>query len=226
MKNKRRLYGAILLAGCLLGPLGCEKSERAGRENKDKAVLSREETESAWQEAASTPYGRYPELVTYTLCQMSGANNSNLPQGATYEDNEYTKYLKKVLNIQNVNAYMEKEDRYDEYVNVLVKDRNLPDILVLNSRETLKELVESDMLEDLGAVYESCTSKRIKEMYDSYGGELLEAGTFDGKLLALPEAVIDHGPCLLWLRKDWMEELGLAPPGNMEEAIAIIRTFM
>ena len=37
----------------------------------------------------------------------------------------------------------------------------------------------------------------------------MEAGKFDGKLMAVPETVIDHGPNLLWLRKDWMDELGL-----------------
>ena len=42
-----------------------------------------------------SPYAAYPELVTYTLGQMSGANNSNLPDGDTYEDNVYTRYLRK-----------------------------------------------------------------------------------------------------------------------------------
>lgn len=52
------------------------------------------------------------------------------------------------------------------------------------------------MVEDLTEVYANCTSPRIKAMYNSYGPQLLGAGTFDGKLMALPEAVIDHGPCL------------------------------
>ena len=47
----------------------------------------------------------------------------------------------------------------------------------------------------------------------------------DGKLMALPEAVIDHGPCLLWMRKDWMDQLGLAEPETLEEAMDIIQVF-
>lgn len=156
---------------------------------------------------------------------MSGANNSNLPQGDTYEDNAYTRYLEKILNIRIENMYMEREDKYDEYADVLVKDRNMPDVLVVSSRETLNELVKNDMVADLSQVYEDCTSDRIKEMYQSYGEELLESGTFDGKLLALPEAVIDHGPCFLWLRKDWMEELGLEEPETLEEAFQVIEAF-
>lgn len=163
--------------------------------------------------------------MTYTLGQMSGANNSNLPKGNTYEDNAYTRYLREMLNIQNESVYMEREERYDEYVNILVKDHTLPDVLVVSDRETLRELVENDLVEDLTDVYEACASPRIKEMYDSYGGELLEGGMFDGRLMAIPETVIDHGPCLLWLRKDWMEELGLAEPKSLEEAFDIIEEF-
>ena len=128
------------------------------------------------KKASTTPYGKYPELVTYTLGQMSGANNSNLPAGNTYEDSAYTRYLKEILNVQNENAYMEREDRYDEYVNVLVNDHTLPDVLVVSDRETLNVLVENDMVEDLTEVYANCTSPRIKAMYNSYGPQLLGAG--------------------------------------------------
>ena len=79
------------------------------------------------------------------------------------------------------------------------------------------------MVEDLTEVYANCISPRIKAMYNSYGPQLLGAGTFDGKLMALPEAVIDHGPCLLWMRKDWMDQLGLAEPKTLEEAMDIIQ---
>lgn len=184
-----------------------------------------EKVQRAWEEASSTPYGKYPELVTYTLGQMSGSNNSNLPEGETYEDNAYTRYLREMLNIQNDNIYMENQDRYDEFVNVIVKDRKLPDILVISDRDILMELVENDLVEDLTEVYEKCATDRIKEMYDSYGEELLKAGTFDGRLLALPETVIDHGPRLLWLRKDWMDQLGLEEPGDWEDAVQILKAF-
>lgn len=203
-------------------------------ENRTDAEKSTETEESQtdnstdsglWKKASTTPYGKYPELVTYTLGQMSGANNSNLPAGNTYEDSAYTRYLKEILNVQNENAYMEREDRYDEYVNVLVNDHTLPDVLVVSDRETLNVLVENDMVEDLTEVYANCTSPRIKAMYNSYGPQLLGAGTFDGRLMALPEAVIDHGPCLLWMRKDWMDQLGLAEPKTLEEAMDIIQVF-
>ena len=196
-----------------------------GKAEDSKEEDTTEADADKWKRAAGTPYGKYPQLVTYTLGQMSGANNSNLPEGNTYEDNAYTRYLKQILNIQNRNIYMESEDRYDDYVNVLVNDHTLPDVLVVSDREILNTLVENDLVEDLTDVYENCASARIKAMYNSYGPQLLGAGTFDGKLMALPEAVIDHGPCLLWMRKDWINQLGLDEPQTLKEAMEIIRVF-
>ncbi|MBS4979342.1 MAG: extracellular solute-binding protein [Clostridiales bacterium] len=218
-RENKKIGMAFLAAAVLLSFSGCKNQEKPQEEREAKTE------DREWEEAENTPYGKYPELVTYTLGQMSGANNSNLPEGNTYEDNAYTRYLRKMLNIQNESVHMEREERYDEYVNILVKDHTLPDVLVVSDRETLHELVENDLVADLTDVYKSCTSPRIKEMYDSYGGELLEGGMFDGRLMAIPETVIDHGPCLLWLRKDWMEELDLAEPKTLEEAFTIIEEF-
>ncbi len=205
-----------LLAGCSFGTGGTKKTDGDVSSVKDR---------ENWDIAETSPLGKYPELVTYTLGQMKGTNNSNLPEGQTYEDNAYTRYLKKTLNVQNKNIFMESEERYDEALNILVKDRNLPDIFLVSDRETLEELVENDLIEDLTEVYKSCASDKIQEMYESYGEELLASGTFDGKLFALPETAIDDGPQLLWLRRDWMKQLGLKEPKTLEEAFSVIRAF-
>lgn len=217
----KRIGAVFFLVVCVF--CGCGKHEISHEKNGQNVS---EEYRRAMEKAETTPYGAYPELVTYTLAQISGANNSNLPEGDTYEDNAYTRYLRKMLNIQNDTVYMDTEERYSELVNILVKDQNLPDIMVVTDREILKELVENDLVEDLTEVFEKCTSPRIKEMYESYGDALLNSGKFNGRLMAVPETVIDHGPNLLWLRKDWMEELGLEEPETLEDAFEIIDAFV
>ena len=66
------------------------------------------------------------------------------------------------------------------------------------------------MIEDLTVAYQNCISDRIREMYASYGEDLIDSVTFDGKIMALPETNITDGPNLVWLRKDWMDTLGLS----------------
>lgn len=209
---------ALSLAGCLV-LTGCNKQQT---EKTDTAEHTQE-----WKTAETTPFGRYPEEVIYTLGKMTGMNNSNLPKGDTYEDNGYTRYLKKQLNIQNKDVFEAGEnDNYQETVSMTIASRELPDVMVVNDMDMLQLLVDNDLIEDLTQVYEDCTSSRIKDIYNSYGSEILDNVTFDGKLMALPETNIDDGPSLCWLRKDWMDKLGLDAPKTVEDVENIVHEFV
>lgn len=218
IKNILKRMIALSLAGCLV-LTGCNKQQT---EKTDTAEHTQE-----WKTAETAPFGRYPEEVIYTLGKMTGMNNSNLPKGDTYEDNGYTRYLKKQLNIQNKDVFEAGEnDNYQETVSMTIASRELPDVMVVNDMDMLQLLVDNDLIEDLTQVYEDCTSSRIKDIYNSYGGEILDNVTFDGKLMALPETNIDDGPSLCWLRKDWMDKLGLDAPETVEDVENIVHEFV
>ena len=121
--KRRVLHLAALMAALILLFAGCSGSipgqSSVDTENvessDDSGTADPESDQAAWEEAAHTPLGKYPETVEYTLGKISGANNSNLPAGDTYEDNAYTRYLKEVLNIQNVDIFeLEAGGSYEE----------------------------------------------------------------------------------------------------------------
>lgn len=218
IKNILKRMIALSLAGCLV-LTGCNKQQTEKTDTADNI--------QEWKTAETTPFGRYPEEVVYTLGKMTGMNNSNLPKGDTYEDNGYTRYLKKQLNIQNKDVFEAGEnDNYQETVSMTIASRELPDVMVVNDMDMLQLLVDNDLVEDLTQVYEDCTSSRIKDIYNSYGSEILDNVTFDGKLVALPETNIDDGPSLCWLRKDWMDKLGLDAPKTVEDVENIVHEFV
>lgn len=229
-KRYRKMIPAAVL--CIVGIIvfALLWQNRAPQESREESSESSGETtakEEQWKAAETTPLGKYPETVEYTLGKISGANNSNLPIGDTYEDNAYTRYLRNVLNIQNINAFaLEADGSYEEALAAAISDRDIPDVMVVNGRDNLARLVESGMIADLSEVYEQCTTDTIKEMYDSYGDFLLDSATFDGKLYALPNAEIDDGAMMLWLRDDWIEKLGLKKPETMEEAMDVVKAFV
>lgn len=205
----------VLLSVGLVTFVGCS--------NRTSFVM--EENMEDYELASTTPFGKYPELVTYTLGKMSGANNSNMPLGDTYEDNAYTRYLREMLNIQNIDAFEESTD-YDNVVSMAITAEDLPDVMVISDQEQLQTLVEKDLIEDLTEVYENCTSDTIKEIYESYGEDIIENVTIDGKIMAMPETNIENGPSLLWLRQDWMDKLGLEAPKTLKDAEYIIKQFI
>ncbi|MEG1459056.1 MAG: extracellular solute-binding protein [Acetivibrio sp.] len=211
----------IILA-ILMVCTGChslEESQEKETPVENKPVLTMEE-------ASKEDYGRYPEEITYTLGKMTAENNSNMPDGDTYENNVYTRYLKDMLNIQNVNAFEAAGNLYDNVVSMAVTDNELPDIMIVQDLDTLMELEKKNKIEDLSLSYQECASPKIKEIYDSYDGAVLDRATIDGKLMAIPGTNIQNGPNLLWLRKDWMDKLGLKAPTNLKEAEKIIQEFV
>ena len=93
-KAGKKLF-VILILGITLLQSGCNNSTKETQQKAEKTdgVEEQKKTKSGdWEEARTTPYGKYPETVTYTLAQMNGANNSNLPKGQTYENNESVSY--------------------------------------------------------------------------------------------------------------------------------------
>lgn len=213
------MIGCLLMSSVLL--TGCRQMD-----TKQNAKETMQANSEAMQEAETTPYGKYPELVTYTLGKMSGENNSNMPDGDTYEDNAYTRYLRDMLNVQNEDVFEASDNEYDDIVSMAIETNDIPDIMVVSTIEDVLRLADLDMIEDLSTVYENCASDRIKDIYESYGDDFFNNITRNGKMLAIPETNIEDGPLLLWIRKDWMDQLNLSAPVTMEDVENIIARFI
>lgn len=210
------IINLLILCGC--GDSGATPSTRENAETK-------EEYEAALYTARTTPYGKYPEQLTYTLGKLSGANNSNLPDGETYENNAYTRLLNERLNVQNQDVFEAMDEQYTDSVTMVIAQNDLPDVMIVEDLDELQYLVDNDMIADLTDSYNNCMSDTIKNIYESYGRDILDVVTFGGKIMAIPETNISDGPNLIWLRKDWMDALGLSAPRTLSDVEEIIRQF-
>lgn len=216
----KRLFSLLLVCLLMLSFLySCGFTE----DDKDDNVKVMKEQ---WIAAEKTPFGKYPETVTYTLGKEISTNNSNMPEEDTYENNAYTRYLLEKLNVQNENVFEGMDDEYNTAVSMAIAMGDIPDIMVVNNYNDVLRMVEMGLIADLTESYENCASASIKAMYESYGDELLDSVTFDGKIMAIPETNIEEGPNLIWLRKDWMDELGLDEPKTLEDVEYIISKFL
>ena len=210
------IINLLILCGC--GDSGATPSTRENTETK-------EEYEAALYTARTTPYGKYPEQLTYTLGKLSGANNFNLPDGETYENNAYTRLLNERLNVQNQDVFEAMDEQYTDSVTMVIAQNDLPDVMIVEDLDELQYLVDNDMIADLTDSYNNCMSDTIKNIYGSYGRDILDVVTFGGKIMAIPETNISDGPNLIWLRKDWMDALGLSAPRTLSDVEEIIRQF-
>lgn len=164
-------------------------------------------------EGSTDPFGACEETVTVEFGALA-AGDDNL-------DNPLVNYIREVLNIE-MEKIISSADSTD-YANKLslsIAAEDLPDIFgVYYDRDTLDELVENEMIADLTEVYEKYASDDLKALYDSYDDSALEKMTYDGKLMALPRTAPEPEN-LVWIRQDWVDELGIALDEDENHLIA------
>lgn len=152
--------------------------------------------------------GAYKDTITVKLGRVT-SSNSKLPKGDTYENNAYTRLVKDRLNVTVKDAFEANGDDYTRQVALAIASGELPDMMRVDSKQDLKQLAENDLIADLTDVYKKYATDNIKKIYDSYDGRALGNATIDGKLMGLPGTSPDSAPCEIWIRQDWLDELGL-----------------
>lgn len=179
------------------------------------------------------PYGRYDETIVYTTGYVLTDQGADTLKGTPYEkdtpsNNAYTRYILAVLNVQNENIFEATPgDSYDQKVSMAIASRTIPDIMFIEDYSILAELVEEDMVEDLTAVYNAYACDTVRAAYASYGdNNPLNTVTFDGKIMAIPKTQLSDAQSFLWLRKDWLDKLGLEIPHTTDEVAAVLKAFI
>jgi len=174
------------------------------------------DSSSPQESATTTEDGK----TVITMGRVTAAN-SKLPEGDTYENNAYTRLVEEKLNAKIVNQFEAEGEDYDRQVALAIASSELPDMMRVNSKDELKELVENDLIADLTEVYEQHASDYIKEVYESYDGRSLADATFDDRLMAVPATVGANAPNMVWIRQDWIEELELTLDDDGDSLITL-----
>lgn len=160
--------------------------------------------ESAAVSVAKDENGAYVDTLTITLGRFAEPSAAALfPEGQTFEDNAYTRYIESKLNVDLVDSFEAGGDAFTNQLATCVASGELPDIMTVISYDTFVEMVNNGLTYDMTDVYEEYASDYIKSLYDSYDGRCLSMATFDGRLMGIPGTNPDNSvPVLCWMRKD------------------------
>ena len=177
------------------------------------------------ESGAVNPLGKYEDPVTVEIVQSINPTIT-MPEGDSATDNYYTRFIKDNMNIDISVKWSASSSDYNEKLNLAIAANDIPDILVVNEQQ-FRKLAQSDMLEDLTDYYDTYACDIIKQNIDSTDGKALENATYDGKLLALPSVQVEaDGYVLMWIRQDWLDELGLEAPTTIEELETVAKAFV
>ena len=142
----------------------------------------------------------YPEAVNLTLGRVDHPN-PNWPDGHDFYDNLYYDWIAENLNIVISTAWIAADaDAFNQKVALGLASGDVPDMMKIQDKVLFYKLVEANAIGDFGPYYDANISDRLREVYDSYDGRALGAGTVNGKLYGLPQTNIGGQENFLWVR--------------------------
>lgn len=219
MKQKQiiALVSATALAATALA--GCGKTSE---ENTQTTAVG--EAEGTAKE--DLPFSKYAETVTVHL---GGSMNPNakILDGMSYEDNAYTRFLKDDLNIEVVYDWIASSSDYDEKMNLCIGSGTIPEMMNVNVTQ-YRALLKYDMIQPLDQYFEDYASDKLKGYVESGGEELKKCITNDkGEMMAIPAPSMMVGEMNeMWIRQDWLDNLGLEVPRTWDEMAAVAEAFV
>ena len=211
-----KLAGTAVAASLLLAATACSSQDTPSN-NSSKGSASTQ-TDSEANVSSDTSSER--DMVEVALGRQT-LQNVTFPDGDTYEDNAYIRMAENKLNIEIKDEFEANGDDYDRQVSLALSAGDIPDMMKVGTLDEVQELYENDLIADLTGVYEEYASDYLKSVYDSYEGRAMENVTFDGKMIALPGTNTDAGPSIVWIRSDWMEQLGMKIDEDQDGCITI-----
>ena len=148
--------------------------------------------------------------------------------GETFEDNRWTRLIEEELGYKITYKWLVNDwDQYNQKFNAAMAAGDLPDVVTVNGRVQLKQLISAGLVIDIKDIYETYASPLLKEILQSDSPNPVTAATVDGVWYGFPYVVGDiEYSSLLWVREDWREKSGLAVPRTIDEMADMIEAFI
>lgn len=213
MKKKSVL---MLTAAMLMGSLaGCGNGSEAG--NGGSAA-----------EKPEGPRFKYEEPVTLTSYFEIAPT---IVDGFDQEEVLNSVYYKKMTEETNITIDYEwfatqSADDSEQKKSVAIASGEIPDFMIVNASQ-LSLLAKSDLINrDIGKIFEEYASEELMSWTTGEGQAALESASHNGQVIAIPlvDSSIDI-LSMMWIRRDWINKLGLEMPKTMEDLYNVMIAF-
>lgn len=223
MRGKKiRFATVIVILLTMIVATACTNSNNeASPSNSSQAPESSSPSASKAPAMAEGPYGKYDPPITITTVRGDTPGAERLPD-QTIEDNVWTREYLSEMGIQLKYNWIVNAAQYPNKVMVTIVSGDLPDFFEVNAQQ-FQTLAQAGQLADLTEVLEKYGTERVKANFDDLARK---AGTVGGKLLGFPRDGQSRDDAnMLYIRKDWLDNLGLQPPKTMDELIEVATAF-
>lgn len=219
MKRMRNMLLALTLILSLVATACTSKTAETSQPTTDKPAEN-----TTAEKPAETPENTVIEASTVRAKDPY----LKFDAGETYDKNAVYDAYEKDVGVKITNKWIVdgvvSGPQFQEKLKMAIATDDLPDFFPATPAQ-LQQLIEADMIQDLTEVYDKYATDETKEFLMRDGGLQMKSGTFDGKLMGIPESGTAFTPQFVWVRTDWLKQLNLPEPKTLQDLIKIMETF-
>ncbi|MFB5662373.1 extracellular solute-binding protein [Alteribacillus sp. HJP-4] len=212
LKKPLTWFGFTLLCA---GLIGCSNEPEAN-------VPTAEETEEKTNEE-----GKFDPAVPITTVRTINTNDVKFKDGEDINNNVHTEWAREELGVDFEYLWtVNEDDAYDNRIRLsLSSGEEIPDVFQVSDSNLINDLIKSGEVMPIDEAIEQHASPRLKEIFEEYS-EAFYRGTVDGERYGLPRFSGGNGSDpLLWIRQDWLDNVGLEIPETMDELDEVLEAF-
>ncbi|MDF2961107.1 MAG: extracellular solute-binding protein [Paenibacillus sp.] len=219
-KRKSLAFSAALSLMLLLNACSSDKEAEPPKPASPDAPAAAADNKPA------EPLGKYDPPIELSTVRSIDASYK-FAEGESLDKNIWTPIMANELGIKIKNLWVVDASQFAQKLNVTLASGDLPDFMAVD-RVVMQRLIDSNLVEDLTAVYDKYATPFTKEALLKDGGAALKSVTVNGKLMGIPQTFENNGVAsssMVWIRTDWMQKLNLAEPKTMEDLLKIATAF-
>ena len=227
----KKLIALLLVALMVLSMVACTKDggkdSGAKKEWKPKEVDYYEEEGYPKDDTLDFTSKYYQRWEGLTFTVIGSQDEGQLPEGQTYDYNESVWQWVAQTGMVPEFLWNVSGDAHTTKKNAAIASGEIPDIMSV-SMQQYKELVKSEQVADLTDLIEEYMSPELKEAHTlGENAAALEALKVNGRIYGIPQVHLSgDGSPLMWIRKDWLEAVGMDAPKDIYELEELALAFM
>lgn len=205
----------VLLFVALVSLVGCKASD-------EKTASDPKESETPTSEGTSNEEGSNEPAKIKVALETGGAT---YVEG--HDDINNDVYVKKVEELANVDLELEvlPHENYEQNMQLLLAGGELPDLLQTKgiNRPEIAPALDAGVLMPLNDLLEEYGPNLLKHIpQESWDNPRVSK---DGQIFGIPQENPVLNSTVTYVRKDWLDKLGLEVPTTVDEYLDMLRAF-
>lgn len=166
-----------------------------------------------------------PPILFSTAVTFQQQTDIDFKPGENIEDHVHLRWMRDELGLEvSYDFIVPNSEDYETKMRLLLSgNQDLPDVMTAFS-SLANDLITAKKVMPLNDLIDKYLTPNLKALYEEYPAVLYPV-TRDGIIYGLPNMYAMDEGTIMWVREDWLKNVGLEAPTTMEEFEEVMRAF-